>query len=70
MVKLSADILYVNTIRFFVSIPKLIRFGTTEPIDNGKVETLANSLETVVNLYQVREFQVTLALMDNQFLPL
>ena len=65
--KLSADILYVNTIRFFVSIPKHIGFGTTEPIDNGKVETLANSLETVVNLYRVRMFLVTLALRDNQF---
>ena len=31
---------------------------------------MENSLETVVNIYRVRVFQVTLALMDNQFRPL
>ena len=70
MVMLAADIFYVNTIRFFVIISKHIGFGTTQPIDNEKVETLENFLETLVNLYQVRGFQVTLALMDNQFRPL
>ena len=40
MVTLSADKFYVNTIRFFVSILKHIGFGSTQPINNGKVETL------------------------------
>ena len=40
MVTLAEDILYVNTIRFFVSISKHIGFGTIQLIDNGKVETL------------------------------
>ena len=70
MVTLAADKLYVNTIQFIVSISKSIGFGKTQLIGNGKVGTLDNSLETVVNLYQVRGFQVTLALMDNQFRPL
>ena len=43
MVTLSADKFYVNTIRFFVSISKHIGFGSTQRIDNGKVETLKNS---------------------------
>ena len=70
MVTLAANIFYVNTIRFFVSILKHIGFRTTQPIDCGKVETWENSLETLVNLYRVRGFQVTLALMENQFRPL
>ena len=69
-VTLGADIFYVNSIRFFVSISAHIGFGTTQPISNGKVETLANSLDAVVNLYRIRGFRVTLALMDNQFRPL
>ena len=44
MVTSAEDILYVNTIRFLVSILKHIGFGTTQLIDNGKVETLENSL--------------------------
>ena len=67
MVTLAVDIFYVNTIQLIFSILKHIGFGTTQPIDNGKVETLENALETVVNLYQIILFQVTLALMDNQF---
>ena len=48
MVTLVAGIFYVKKILFFVSILKHIGFGTTQLIDNGKVETFANSLETVV----------------------
>ena len=40
MVTLASNIFYVNTVRFLVSILKYIRFGTTQPIDNVKVETL------------------------------
>lgn len=53
---LAVDIFYVNVVQFFVSISKHIAFGTTEPISNGKVETLATSLDAVVNLYQIRAF--------------
>ena len=34
---------------------------------NGKIATLADLLESVVNLYWSRGFKVRLALMDNQF---
>ena len=44
MMTLATDIFYVNKIRLFVSILKHIGFGTTQPIDNVKVETLENSL--------------------------
>ena len=53
-----------------MSISKHIRSGTTQPVANGKVETLTNSLDSVVNLYCICGFQVMLILMDNQFCPL
>ena len=41
-----------------------------QPISNGKVQTLADSFEKIVNLYRISGFKVTLALKDNQFRPL
>lgn len=64
-VTLVADIFYVNIIWFCVSITKYIGFGTTQPIANGKVETLVDSLDAVVNLYHIRGFRGTLSLMEN-----
>ena len=34
---------------------------------DGKIGSLADGVEEVVNLYRTRGFQVTLALADNQF---
>ena len=34
---------------------------------DGKIGSLADRVEAVVNFYQTRGFQVTLALEDNQF---
>ena len=53
-VTLGADIFYVNGIQFFVSTSMHIGFGTTQPIGNGKVQTLADSFKKVVNLYRIR----------------
>lgn len=66
-VTLGVHIFYVNITRFFVRNSKCIGFGTTQPIGNGNVSTLANSLDTVVNLYRNKGFQVMFALIDNQF---
>ena len=66
-VTIGMDTFYVNLIRFFSSISVNIRFGTIQTIDDGKISTLADLLEFVVNLYQSRGFQVTLALAYNQF---
>ena len=57
----------MNTIRYFATFSVHIGFGTIQAIGNGKVSTLADSLESIVNLYCTRGFQVTLALADNQF---
>ena len=69
-VTLGVDIFYVNGIRFFITVSEHIGFGTAEKIGDGKVSTLADSLDTLFMLYKKEGFRVKIALMDNQFRPL
>ena len=66
-VTIGIDIFFVNSIRFFGSISVHIGFGTVQVMADGKIGSLADGVEAVVNLYRTRGFQVTLALADNQF---
>ena len=66
-VTIGIDIFFVNSIQIFGSISVHIGFGTVQAIADGKIVTLTDLLESVVNLYRSRGFQVTLALADNQF---
>ena len=66
-VTIGVDIFRTNSIRYFASISVHIGFGTIQAFGDGTVSTLADSLESIVNLYRSRGFQVKLALADNQF---
>ena len=55
-VTIGMAIFYVNSIQFFGSISVNIGFGTVQAIGDGKIATLADLLESIVNLYQSRGF--------------
>ena len=69
-VALSADIMYVNGIRFFVTISRHIQFATAEAIGDADTNTLLASIKKVVKTYRKREFTIETISMDNQFNPL
>ena len=50
-VELGADIMYVNGIRFFITVSRHIQFGTVEMILNSKAVMIVNSLTQVKQLY-------------------
>jgi hypothetical protein len=66
----TADVMFVNGIGFLVIYCRKIRFGTIAAIRSRKSTILLNSLKAVVQLYSQRGFQVTTALMVNEFEPL
>ena len=70
IVALSADVFFVNTIPFFTSISKDIKFTTTENIPTRTAKQLVTAFKHVLAIYKKRGFHVETALMDGEFAPL
>jgi len=70
VITLSADIMMINKIRFFMSISRNVRFGTSEMIENMRETTLLSCFKNILGVYRQRGFRVRHALMDGQFEPL
>ncbi len=66
-VVISADIMKVNGVAFFMSISRHLLFGTAERIANNKDRTLQQSLFQIRRLYMLRGFRVVTFIMDGQF---
>ena len=66
-VMLSADIMYVNGIPFFVTQSRHIHFGTMDVLPSLQANDIGAALRCVVNIYARGGFQVTMALMDGAF---
>jgi hypothetical protein len=66
-ITLSADIMYVNKIPFFVTISRHVHFSTVEMLYNRTAETMTKAMKQVFDVYKQRGFRVTHALMDNEF---
>jgi Zinc knuckle len=66
-VTLAGDIMFVNTIPFFVSISRDLKFATAEMICNQKDPTILLAIKHVVATYAKRGFRVATILMDGQF---
>jgi hypothetical protein len=66
-VTLTADIMTINKIRFFMSVSRNIRFGTSEVITNMKESTLVSCMKNINRTYRQRGFRLTVVLMDGQF---
>ena len=66
-VMLSADVMHVNGIPFFVTRSCHIHFGTMDVLPSLQAIDIGAALRRVVNIYAHRGFQVTTALMDGAF---
>ena len=66
-VMLSADIMHVNGIPFFVTRSHHIHFGTVDVLPSLQAVDIGAALRHVVNIYARGGFQVTTALMDVAF---
>jgi hypothetical protein len=69
-VTLEADVMFVNGLPFFVTISRVIKFGTCELLPSQTATQLCSSLTKVIILYRRRNFRVNFCLMDMQFEPL
>ena len=66
-VTLSADIMYVNKIPFFVTVSRKIKFGTIEALDRQTESRLFKAIQHVARIYHHGGFRVRHVLMDGQF---
>ena len=66
-VMLSADIMHVNGIPFFVTRSRHIHFGTVDVLPSLQAVDIGAALCRVINIYARGGFQVTMALMDGAF---
>ena len=69
-VTLGADIMYVNGIRFFITISRHIQFGTVARIKDAAKETLIDCIQKVQKCYSKRGFTIQTINMDSQFAPI
>ena len=66
-VTLSADVMKVPGIPFFMTILKHIKFGTAGKLDNMNNSHIIKHFKAVIGAYVTRGFRVTVILADNQF---
>ena len=66
-IMLSADIMHVNGIPFFVMRSRHIHFGTVDVLPSLQAVDIGTALRHVVNIYACGGFQVTTAMMDGAF---
>jgi hypothetical protein len=69
-VTVACDIIYVNTIPFFMFVSRHIKFGTAEMITSETVKTLLTANKQVKRAYAQRGFALRTMLLDGQFEPL
>ena len=66
-VTLTADVMFVNGISFFITFSRDIRLISAEYIPSQNAATLSHALTKVVRLYARGGFIVHLVLMDMEF---
>jgi hypothetical protein len=69
-ITLCGDIIFINGIRFLITISRHIRFATGIQLPDAKIETLFSSIQAVNSIYRKRGFEVNALHMDGQFEPL
>ena len=69
-IMLSADVMHVNGVPFFVTRSHHIHFGTVDVLPSLQATDIGTALRHVVNIYACGGFQVTTALMDGAFASL
>jgi hypothetical protein len=69
-VTVAGDIMDVNTIPFFMSVSRHIKFGTAEMITSETSKTLLTAIKEVKHAYAQRGFALRTMLLNGQFEPL
>jgi hypothetical protein len=64
---LAGDIMFVNSIPFFVTISRYIKFGTAVMVENKSGKTIIQQIRAVQKIYHRRGFKITTLLMDGGF---
>ena len=64
---ISIDLMFINRITFLVTIAKHIHYGTANPIENMRAETIFEAIRQLNNFYRRRGFEITMVLGDKQF---
>eukprot|EP00956_Cyclotella_meneghiniana_P038953 scaffold162906_cov46-Cyclotella_meneghiniana.AAC.1 len=66
-VVLTADVMFVNGLPFFVTLSRDIKLGTLEFLPSRTTDQLHKSLQTVARIYRRGGFLVKMCLMDMEF---
>ena len=69
-ITISKDVLFVNTILFFSTIRRKIRFTTIECISNRTLNQLVSSMVTAKLIYSNMVFYINNSLMEGEFEPM
>ena len=69
-VELTADVMFVNGLPFFVTLSRVIKLITAKFQPSRTAEKLVDSLETVVRIYRRGGYLVKVAMMDMEFVKL
>ena len=64
---LAADVMFVNSVPFLVTISRRIRLRTSEYLPSRTGPILGHSLKKVLNVYARGGFMVNVILMDQEF---
>ena len=67
---LCADIMKVNKIPFLASISQVIKLGSATELTNMQIDTIVDTIVTLLQIYTSRGFKVTAIAADNGFAAL
>jgi hypothetical protein len=66
-VTLAADVMFVDSIPFLISVSRNVKFTTSEYVPRHTKPILVKSLKRIISLYGARGFKVVTVLMDREF---
>jgi hypothetical protein len=66
-ITVSADIMKVNGMSFFMSISQYIKFGTAEFIESHHAKVILKAVTHLRNVYAKGDFRIVTILMDGEF---
>ena len=70
IITLGINIVKLNSVRFFDTCSRVVKFCTASEIQDAEIPTLVIILKTFKVIYQVRGFNITAIATDNAFAPI
>ena len=69
-IALAIDIMFVNSVAFFLTTSRMLKFGTVESLENRQVTTIVRKIKTIERLYHQLGFRIESMLANPEFEPL